>query len=210
MGSAPRFSVSSVLAGIALIGGALAALKSTSTWLAAILVTLVFLLLLTSLLGAILGSQRRAWLGFAVFGWGYWIVAFGPWFQDSLRPALATSLGILDGFGLLHGNDNLPAPPRPGGIPSGIAITNATERVSWGAMPRLFSIDGRGDAGHTPVVRPVGAFMMTMASPTYLAFERTVHALMTVVFGVVGAGAAHWGFTGRCALPRTRAERANS
>ncbi|HEV3164060.1 MAG TPA: hypothetical protein VGZ22_08515, partial [Isosphaeraceae bacterium] len=51
-------------------------------------------------LGAIFrrGPRRAFWAGFAILGWGYLALAFGPWFASSVRPHLLTTRL----FDLLH------------------------------------------------------------------------------------------------------------
>jgi hypothetical protein len=183
-----------MLAIVAIAGAELAALRSGSATWAAITVTAVFILLLTSIVATVLGPDRSTWIGFAVFGWGYACVAFGPWFADDLRPALATSLGILESFGFVHKRASLAgdAPLRPYNQPAGIAVANATASIPPYAKPQMYAIDGRSDAGPTLVARPLGAFMMTMATPAYLAYERTAHALFAAGFGVLGGGVARF------------------
>jgi hypothetical protein len=72
---------------------AIAALRSaTDTW-AGIMLLLTLGLLACSLLGV---RQRREarrafWEGFAIFGWGYLILAFGPWFAEQVTPRLPTA-----------------------------------------------------------------------------------------------------------------------
>jgi hypothetical protein len=46
-----------------------------------------------AILGAILrrGERRASWIGFALCGWVYLTLSFGPWFADSIRPSLVTT-----------------------------------------------------------------------------------------------------------------------
>jgi hypothetical protein len=37
------------------------------------------------------GPRRAFWLGFAIFGWGYLILGFGPWFHLEIQPHLLTT-----------------------------------------------------------------------------------------------------------------------
>ena len=52
--------------------------------------------LLAAVVGASVAAGRRRafWLGFAVFGWAYGVLAFGPWLRDEIRPRLLTSTAI--------------------------------------------------------------------------------------------------------------------
>src|SRR5262249_876529 len=74
-------------------GLAVAALRNASDLWASLVFLATLGLLATALVGIL---QRRArarafWQGFALFGWGYLVVAFGPWFADSVAPKLPTS-----------------------------------------------------------------------------------------------------------------------
>jgi hypothetical protein len=55
--------------------------------------TLVLLILGTAVFGAIYsrGRRRAGWLGFAVFGWGYFMLAFGPGFSSELGNRLPST-----------------------------------------------------------------------------------------------------------------------
>ena len=71
----------------------LAALRDASEIWAGIMLTLVLLILGTAVFGAIYsrGRQRAGWLGFAVFGWGYFMLAFGPGFSSELGNRLPST-----------------------------------------------------------------------------------------------------------------------
>jgi hypothetical protein len=47
------------------------------------------------------GSRRAFWLGFALFGWMYWAMSFGPWFDGWVMPNLLLTHLIRDfGFAM--------------------------------------------------------------------------------------------------------------
>src|SRR5262249_44175143 len=91
-GRMKRVSIAGVLGFV--LAGALgfAALRAASGDWAAVMVTLTLLALLASIVGAVRGRGRSAWLGFAVFGWGYFAFGLSPWFRDEIRPHLLTSI----------------------------------------------------------------------------------------------------------------------
>ena len=76
-------------------GLGLAAIRSSSLLSTQFVFTVALSLLLVSLVGAIVGKPRSFWVGAAVFGWGYGILAFGPWFSENVEPWLLTTR-ILD------------------------------------------------------------------------------------------------------------------
>src|SRR5262245_21166133 len=87
-----RFSLISLMAIVALLAVTFAALRTSSDIWASVLFNIVILMLFTSVLGAIYSvKDRRAfWVGFAVVGWGYWLMAHVPW--TAKEYLLSTSL----------------------------------------------------------------------------------------------------------------------
>jgi hypothetical protein len=75
-----RFSIPSLMAVILLIGLGLAAMRSASfLCLQVIYTATVVALLLSILLAKYSRSDSPFYIGFAVFGWGYFLLAIGPW-----------------------------------------------------------------------------------------------------------------------------------
>jgi hypothetical protein len=48
------------------------------------------------------GSRRAFWVGFAAFGWGYWLASLSPWVGEAIAPHLVTSTVIEAAEGLLR------------------------------------------------------------------------------------------------------------
>jgi hypothetical protein len=72
----------------------LTALRSRSgAWSVAVF-SLTLVLHFTAVLGVIYRrhGDRAGWLGFALFGWGYLMLAFAPGFCTEIRPQLGTDL----------------------------------------------------------------------------------------------------------------------
>ena len=90
-----RISIAGVLGSVAVFAIGLAALvNATSVW-SGVAFTLTIGLLLASVLATILrGWRRGGWFGFALFGWGYFLIvytsAFGLASQAWLLPDSAT------------------------------------------------------------------------------------------------------------------------
>jgi hypothetical protein len=81
-----RFSMSTVMAAIVLLGFAFAGLRSptplwANLWFSLILATLTF-----SVPAAVYrrDEQRAFWVGFATFGWVYFVLALAPWFHTEM------------------------------------------------------------------------------------------------------------------------------
>jgi hypothetical protein len=88
-----RFSVRTLMVLIVGAAAGLAALRDASEVWAGIMLTLVLLILGTAIFGAIYnrGRRRAGWLGLAVFGWGYFMLAFGPGFSSELGNRLPST-----------------------------------------------------------------------------------------------------------------------
>jgi hypothetical protein len=78
---------------VVVCGFSIAALRASSALWASVTMTLAVGLFLTAVLGAAFrrGQARAFWAGFALFGWSYLIVVFGPWFRTEVAPHLVTT-----------------------------------------------------------------------------------------------------------------------
>jgi hypothetical protein len=102
-----RTSILGMVVVIAAFAMAFAALRSASDlWFGAVYTFTVVLLLLAVIVARFRpGDEKAFWFGFAVFGWGFFLLGFGPWMNpiaDSdeglvgrLNPSLLTSRFIL-------------------------------------------------------------------------------------------------------------------
>lgn len=87
----PRLSIAAGVGLVLLAGFGLAALRSaTVLWVQAVATGSLGLLTFAILRGCA-GRNRPFWRGFAVFGWLYALICFGPWTEDHIRPMLLTS-----------------------------------------------------------------------------------------------------------------------
>ena len=89
----PRISIGGLMAAILLVALATSALRSASPLWASTIFTMTLGVLATAVLGACFAGRRRRpfSVGFALLGWGYMTLAFGPWF-DQAASALLTDL----------------------------------------------------------------------------------------------------------------------
>jgi hypothetical protein len=88
----PRFSISTLLVVIAILGVAMAALRSPSYLWANVTFTVALLAVLAAIACAIVGrgARRAYWLGFSLFGGTYLVICSAPGLHDSVCPRLAT------------------------------------------------------------------------------------------------------------------------
>jgi hypothetical protein len=70
-----------------------AALRNASAFWAGMVLSATLFLLGVAIIGGVYGrgAQRAWWFGFALFGWGYLVLAFAPWFDLNVEPGLATA-----------------------------------------------------------------------------------------------------------------------
>lgn len=93
-----HFSIRGLVALILLAGFALGSLRaSTIGWAAAWILLAILALCTATLVAVVLPASRQApWLGFALFGWAYFLLHFSPaveW-RDGFGPAHFTTLAI--------------------------------------------------------------------------------------------------------------------
>jgi hypothetical protein len=76
-----RFTLAALMGAVALIAVGVAALRSPTAIRASLVVLLAVGAICGATVGAILrrGPDRGAWLGFAVFGWAYFLLTLSPW-----------------------------------------------------------------------------------------------------------------------------------
>jgi hypothetical protein len=93
-----RFSIRGLSAIVLFLGFGFGALRgATIGWVAASILLAVLVLCVTTL-GALVrrGPSRPAWVGFALFGWVYFLLHFGPWadWKRGFGPAHFTTWAI--------------------------------------------------------------------------------------------------------------------
>jgi hypothetical protein len=92
----PRFSIAGLMGLIVVVAVGVAALRFASELWAGILLMLTLGVLGASVLAfhERAGARRAWWRGFALFGWGYAVLALGPWASDAIAPNLPTTMGL--------------------------------------------------------------------------------------------------------------------
>lgn len=88
-----RHTIASLMAVTVIIAVAVAALKNASDVWAGGLLLITLFLLASAVLGVRYRREARQafWFGFALFGWGYLVLAEAPWFAEHVRPGLPTT-----------------------------------------------------------------------------------------------------------------------
>lgn len=113
-----RVSIAGLMGAIVVIAVGTAALRSASPRWASAVFTLTLGVLATAVLGARYARRQRRpfWAGFALFGWGYATLAFGPWFSEHVGSKLLTTDAIEHVFQRVN-PDMGPVPSEAGTSP---------------------------------------------------------------------------------------------
>ena len=172
-----RLPLAGILAGLVFCTiSAVALLRGKETWPRGLFLATYFLLLM-SLLGILHrhGSRRAFWQGFALFGWGYLVLAFTPWNATRIEPELPTT----ELLGYLH--SQLVASAE-GDHPSISPSTNP--RLARSLSPKVDSggLKGGSERGFS-TLDIVGS---------HDQFLIVGHCLITLMASLLGAGTALW------------------
>jgi hypothetical protein len=199
----PRFSIRQLFAATALVAVGCLALVKPSALLAATMMGVVALALLAAVVFTIYrsGDKRAFWLGFAVFGWSYLLLCYGPIFTENNSPfgwtrlvtaRLATAL-----YDRIHGS-TVAQPTR--------FITTYTTAVDpFGAPPPL-----PPPTPGVPPPAPSGAMTVQVApyapswpvtlqmatGPDRADFLNAAHSLWALLIALCGGWFAAWASRG--------------
>jgi hypothetical protein len=165
----PRFSIAGLMGLVVVVAVGVAALRFASELWAGILLVLTLMVLGASVLAfhERSGARRAWWRGFALFGWGYVVLALGPWASEAIAPKLPTTAGL----------DALYARMHPGGAEAGQAqrLGQVVLRDYIAVPPGMaFSPDGKLVVSGAP------------PGPAPEPFRRVGHCLWALLVACVG------------------------
>jgi hypothetical protein len=194
-----RFSILGLMGLILAFGVAVAALREANEVWSSVMPALVLILLGVAVLGAIYGRDavRVGWLGFALFGGVYHLLAAGPWVSDRARPNLPTtrlldyvhSRVVTTATGSLTFTTSVSSASTPT-QPNSIALVNVTGTAT-GTNPSQTFTYLLSSAGSQPGPSQPGVLARFLpGAANYEPFLRVGHALFTPIFGLIGAMAA--------------------
>jgi hypothetical protein len=169
----PRFTIAGLMGLVVVVAVGVAALRFASELWAGLL-----LMPTLGVLGAAVhafheraGSRRSWWRGFALFGWGYLVLAMGPWSSEAIAPHLPTTMGLDALYARLHPKvEEVEKDRRPLALRQYIDLVNASS-----ATPSYVSI---GNGKFVVVGSPPG--------PTPEPFRRVGHCLWALLVAGVG------------------------
>ncbi|HWE36388.1 MAG TPA: hypothetical protein VG406_07420, partial [Isosphaeraceae bacterium] len=113
-------------------------------------------------------APRSWWRGFALFGWGYLVLAMGPWASEAIAPHLPTTMGLDALYARMH--------------PDSAAkedVTVANARLRWAIVTRTPA----GATGPQPR-RVTLRTWVAPASPE--SFHRVGHCLWALMVACAG------------------------
>jgi hypothetical protein len=189
----PRLTIAALMLLVVVCAATLAALRTSSPYWAAAMVSLTVLALLGSVVAGLWGRHRAAWSGFAIFGWGYFLLTFTSPFRDVVRPHLLTSVAIVESYRHL----------RPGlrvemteltllsqaGMPIGPTSLSVIGLEHMPA-PQFIAVAGGGPRPIISIPVPAGNQPNVSYVPSgqnqFYSFECSAHAGFTLAFAGLG------------------------
>ncbi|MBX6316320.1 MAG: hypothetical protein IRY99_25925 [Isosphaeraceae bacterium] len=196
-----RSSIATLMGVVLVCGVAVAALRDASDVWAGILLLLTLGWLGTAILGAFYRREgRRAWwVGFALFGWGYLALAFGPWSAEQVGPRLPTTQLLEYLHSKMDSKQEIQL-ARVWQTDRPVARVWQTDRPVTGYVVDAAALDVVVDAA-SPNTVPTQA---TTTRPSYLTqrlafflavsnleqFRRIGHCLFALLAALIGAGIA--------------------
>jgi hypothetical protein len=183
-----RFSIASLMTLVVFVAVSLAALRYVSPLWARALFSITWGILLAAVIGIIYrdGRRRAFWVGFALFGFGYLALSFGPWASAEVRPHLITTALLNELYPRMH--------PESGSTTATTILTlnpvGSTSTTSTATAPGTIVVDNVQTSANVFVpVTVIGnmAYALTAlgasASSSEQAeqFQRVGHALFVLL-----------------------------
>jgi hypothetical protein len=189
----PRLTIAALMLLVVVCAATLAALRTSSPYWAAAMVSLTVLALLGSVVAGLWGRHRAAWSGFAIFGWGYFLLTFTSPFRDEVRPHLLTSAAIVESYRNLHPEVRVEMTEltelRGAGMPIG-PTSLAVGGLTHTPAPQFIAVAGGGPRPIIPIPVPGGNQPDVPYVPSgqnqFYSFECSAHAGFTLAFAGLG------------------------
>jgi hypothetical protein len=184
----PRFTIAGLMGLVVVVAVGVAALRFASELWASIL-----LMLTLGVLGAAVlafhdrtRARRAWWRGFALFGWGYLVLAMGPWAAEAIAPHLPTTQGLDALYARMH--------PEGEAQPQMMRRSMRRRQVIQQQMALVYSTPMTSTAtasvptGPAPLTNPPPPvrlwFVAASATPEF--FRRVGHCLWALLVACVG------------------------
>jgi hypothetical protein len=188
----PRLTIAALMGLVAVCAATFAALRSSAAYWASTMVTVTVLALLGSVVASLLGRHRTGWAGFAIFGWGYFLLAFTAPFRDVVRPHLITSVAIVESYRHLHPEVRVEVTDLTRLVGAGVPIQGAS--LATGGPPHMpapqfVAVAGGGPQPIVPITFGTGTnpTLYVPAGPNrFYSYECSAHAAFTLAFAGIG------------------------
>jgi hypothetical protein len=181
-----RIPISALIGLVAFCAASFAALRTSSPYWASAMVNLTLLALLGSVVASLWGRHRAGWSGFAVFGWGYFVLTFTSPFRDVVRPHLVTSVAIVESYRHLHPEVRVEVTDLAYLPGAGVPVRSTEVAIGGPAhmpAPQFVAVAG---GGPRPIIStPVGVGVPFGPNQFY-TFECSAHAAFTLAFAGLG------------------------
>jgi len=181
----PRLTIAALIGLVALCAVTFAALRTSSPYWASAMVSLTILVLLGSVVASVWGRHRALWSGFAIFGWGYFLLAFCSPFRDVVRPHMLTSVAIVESYRHIHPEVRLEVtdltPLPAAGVPVG-SSSLAMGGPQHNPAPQFVAVAG---GGPQPII-PLASGYVPAGPNRFYTFECSAHAAFTLAFAGFG------------------------
>lgn len=165
-----RHSIRTLTFAVAVVALGTAALRSATELWASAMFTLTLAILATAILGALFHRGNRPfWTGFALFGWGYLVLAIGPWFTSEIQPQLVSSTVL----NLLYVRLHSTSAEKAYVVKRQVASSPAPTTFPWAST-------GGSSVTYT-TVRPPGRSVRT----SFLRIGHSLFALLAALLGGV-------------------------
>jgi hypothetical protein len=186
----PRINTSSLIRLVVLCAATFAALRTSSPYWASAMISFTVLSLLGSVVACFWSRHRAGCSGFAVFGWGYFLLTFTSPFRDVVRPHLLASVAVVESYRHLHPEVRVDVTDltylRGAGVPIGsseVAIGGPQQMPA----PQCVAIAGGGPRPIMHVTGPGGGAAAPAGPNRFYTFECTAHAGFTLAMAGLGS-----------------------
>lgn len=191
MARPPRLTIAALMLLVVFCAATFAALRTSSPYAASAMVSLTVLALLGSVVAGIWGRDRAGWSGFAIFGWGYFLLAFASPFREVVRPHLFTSVAIVESYRYLRPDvriETMEMTRLPqAGMPIGPRMFTIAAPEQLPA-PQFIAVAGGGPRPIIPIAGFSGSSVSNIPSGPnhFYSFECSAHAGFTLAFAALG------------------------
>jgi hypothetical protein len=181
----PGLTIAARIGLVAFCAADFAAQRTSSPYWASAMVSPTVPALLGSVVASVWGRHRTGWSGFAIFGWGYFLLAFFSPFRDVVRPHLLTSVAIVESYRRLHPEVRLEVMDLARLPLAGVPVGPATlvERIPHLPAPQFVAVAG---GGPEPIIDGGNGSYIPAGPNRFYTFECSAHAAFTLAFAGFG------------------------